>query len=76
MSTLLLLVLAVPFVTAAVTLTVGHRSDPVAKAVSVGGSGLGLVLAWVVALSRLGDAAPLRIEPPDPLEIDLPTETR
>ncbi|HEX8495822.1 MAG TPA: NADH-quinone oxidoreductase subunit L [Actinomycetales bacterium] len=60
MSTLLLLVLAVPFTTAAVTLAVGHHSDPFAKAVSVGGSGLGLVLAWMVALSRLGDAAPLQ----------------
>ena len=60
MSTLVLVMLVVPFGTAAVTLAVGHLSDRTAKAVSVGGSGLGLVLAWVVALSHLGEAEPLQ----------------
>lgn len=60
MTALLLVMLAVPFGTAVVTLAVGHASDRTAKAVSVGGSGLGLVLAWVVALARLGDATPLQ----------------
>ena len=48
MSALVLVMLAVPFGTAAVTLAVGHRSDRTAKAVSVGGSGLGLVLMFLV----------------------------
>ncbi len=60
MSALVLVMLVVPFGTAAVTLAVGHLSDRTAKAVSVGGSGLGLVLAWVVALSHLGEAEPLQ----------------
>lgn len=60
MTALLMMMLAVPFGTAVVTLAVGHASDRTAKAVSVGGSGLGLVLAWVVALARLGDATPLQ----------------
>ena len=59
MSTLVLAVLLVPFATAAATLGVGHRSDRVAKAVGVTGSGLGLVLAWVLAVPRLADAAPI-----------------
>jgi NADH-quinone oxidoreductase subunit L len=57
---LVLAVLAVPFGTALATLAVGHRADGFAKAVSVGGSGLGLVLAWVLALGHLGDASPLQ----------------
>jgi NADH-quinone oxidoreductase subunit L len=57
---LLMMMLAVPFGTAMATVAVGHRSDRTSKAVSVGGSGLGLVLAWVVALAHLGDAAPLQ----------------
>jgi len=55
----LLAALLVPFVTAAVTLFTGHRSDVAAKGISVGGSALGLVLAWVVALAQLGDTPPL-----------------
>src|SRR4051794_24268365 len=55
----MLAVLGVPFVTALATVLVGHRSDAVAKAVSVGGSALGLVLAWAVALAHLGAARPL-----------------
>lgn len=59
MSWVLLAALVVPFVTAAVTLFTGHRSDAAAKGISVGGSALGLALAWTVALTHLGDAAPL-----------------
>jgi len=55
----LLAALLVPFVTAAVTLFTGHRSDVAAKGIAVGGSALGLVLAWVVALAQLGDTPPL-----------------
>jgi NADH-quinone oxidoreductase subunit L len=58
-SWVLLAALVVPFVTAAVTLFTGHRSDVAAKGISVGGSALGLLLAWVVALAHLGDAPPL-----------------
>ena len=59
MNAVLLAALLVPFVTAGMTLFAGHRSDVVTKAVAVGGSALGLALAWVVAFARLGDAAPL-----------------
>ena len=59
MSWVLLAALVVPFVTAVVTLFTGHRSDVAAKGISVGGSALGLVLAWVVAFAHLGDAPPL-----------------
>ena len=59
MNDVLLAALLVPFVTAGMTLFAGHRSDVVTKAVAVGGSALGLALAWVVAFARLGDAAPL-----------------
>jgi NADH-quinone oxidoreductase subunit L len=58
-SGLLLAVLLVPFATAAATLVAGHRSDVAAKSLSVGGSALGLVLAWTLALAHLGDADPL-----------------
>ena len=59
MNEVLLAALLVPFVTAAVTLFTGHRSDVAAKGIAVGGSALGLVLAWVVALAQLGDTPPL-----------------
>ena len=59
MSWVLLAALVVPFVTAALTLFTGHRSDTAAKGITIGGSALGLALAWVVALAHLGDAAPL-----------------
>jgi NADH-quinone oxidoreductase subunit L len=55
----LLAALLVPYVTAGITLFAGHRSDVATKAIAVGGSALGLALAWVVAFARLGDAAPL-----------------
>ncbi|NUR07201.1 MAG: NADH-quinone oxidoreductase subunit L, partial [Nocardioidaceae bacterium] len=59
MSGLALAVLLVPFVTALTTLAVGHRSDRAVKGIAVGGSGLGLLLGWALALPHLGDAAPL-----------------
>src|SRR3954449_2759415 len=52
-------VLAVPFATALATILVGHRSDGVSKAIAVGGSAVGLILAWLVAIAHLGDAEPL-----------------
>jgi NADH-quinone oxidoreductase subunit L len=55
----LLAALLVPFVTAAVTLFAGHRSEAATRGITVGGSALGLALAWVVAFAQLGDAAPL-----------------
>jgi len=55
----LLAALLVPYVTAAVTLFAGHRSEVATKGIAVGGSALGLALAWVVAFAQLGDAAPL-----------------
>jgi NADH-quinone oxidoreductase subunit L len=58
-SGLVLAVLAVPFATALATVLVGHRSDTTAKGISIGGSAIGLVLAWVVGISHLGDAVPL-----------------
>ena len=59
MSGLLLAVLLVPYATAAVTLFTGHRSDVASKGLSVGGSALGLALAWTLAMVHLGDAGPL-----------------
>ena len=60
MTGVVLAVLAVPYATALVTVLVGHRSDVAAKGLSVGGSAIGLVLAWVLALGHLGAAEPLR----------------
>ena len=59
MSGLLLLVLLVPFFTAGLTLLAGHRSPLVTRGLTIGGSALGLVLAWVLAIAHLGDAEPL-----------------
>jgi NADH-quinone oxidoreductase subunit L len=59
MSAFLLAVLFVPFATALLTILVGHHSDVAAKGISLGGSALGLVLTWVLALAHLGDADPL-----------------
>jgi NADH-quinone oxidoreductase subunit L len=55
----LLAALLVPYVTAGATLFAGHRSEVATKGIAVGGSALGLALAWVVAFAQLGDAAPL-----------------
>ena len=59
MNAVLLAALLVPFVTAGVTLFAGDRSEVATKGIAVGGSALGLALAWVVAFAQLGDAAPL-----------------
>ena len=59
MSWVVLTMLLVPFVTAGVTLLAGHRAEAGTKGISVGGSGLGLCLAVVVAANHLGDAAPV-----------------
>src|SRR3954453_10223149 len=56
---LALAVIIVPFATALVTLVVGHRSEVATKGLALGGSAIGLVLAWVLAVGHLGDAAPL-----------------
>ncbi|MGZ4493994.1 MAG: NADH-quinone oxidoreductase subunit 5 family protein, partial [Nocardioides sp.] len=58
MSYLLVLPLAVPALTALVVLFTGHRSDVAAKGIAVGGSGLGLALAVVVAGMHLGARVP------------------
>ncbi len=61
MSALLLVLLAVPFASAAVTLVAGHRSEVATKGLAVGGSALGLALACVVGFAHLGDHAPLSV---------------
>ena len=61
MSYLLLVMLAVPFATAALTLLTGHRADTAAKGISAGGSALGLALAAVVAAGHLDAHAPLSV---------------
>ncbi|HET7690520.1 MAG TPA: NADH-quinone oxidoreductase subunit L [Nocardioidaceae bacterium] len=53
-----LLLLLLPFTTAAVTLYAGHRNEGAVKGLAVGGSLLTLGLAFVVAVPQLGDAAP------------------
>ncbi|CAA9334678.1 MAG: NADH-ubiquinone oxidoreductase chain L [uncultured Nocardioidaceae bacterium] len=57
MSALLLGLVLLPFGSAALSLLVGHRAEVAVKGLSVGASGLGLVLAGVVAVPQLGDAA-------------------
>ena len=59
MTWLALSVLLVPFATALVTMLVGHSSDAATKGIAVGGSAIGLVLAWVLGVAHLGGTAPL-----------------
>ncbi len=59
MSWAVLAVLLVPFVSAALVLGFGHRGEGAARGIAVGGSGLGLAVAGVVAFAHLGDATPL-----------------
>ena len=59
MTWLLLLVVALPFASAATTLIVGHNGETAARGIAVGASGFGLVAASVVAFAHLGDASPL-----------------
>ncbi len=59
MKWVVLTLLLLPFVAAALTLWVGHRGGFAAKAISVGGSGFTLALAFVVAVPHLGHNEPL-----------------
>jgi NADH-quinone oxidoreductase subunit L len=58
MKWVVLTLLLLPFLTAALMLWAGHRSDAATKGLSVGGSAATLALAFVVAVPRIGDAAP------------------
>jgi NADH-quinone oxidoreductase subunit L len=58
-SALLLVLVLLPFASAGLSLLIGHHPEAVSRGVAVGASGLGLVLACVVALAHLADAAPL-----------------
>jgi NADH-quinone oxidoreductase subunit L len=60
MSWVVLLLIAVPFGSAALCLYVGHRAEIAGRGIAVGASALGLVLAGVVAFAHLGDATPLQ----------------
>jgi NADH-quinone oxidoreductase subunit L len=54
-----LVLIALPFTSAALALYVGHRGEAAVRGISVGASGLGLAVAAVVAFAHLGDATPL-----------------
>jgi NADH-quinone oxidoreductase subunit L len=54
-----LVLVLLPFASAALTLYIGHRGETAVRGISVGASGLGLALAAVVAFAHLGDATPL-----------------
>jgi NADH-quinone oxidoreductase subunit L len=58
MTWLVLVLLLVPFVSAVLTLVVGHGAEVGARGIAVGGSALTLGLAAVVASAHLGDADP------------------
>ncbi|HSE54799.1 MAG TPA: NADH-quinone oxidoreductase subunit L [Nocardioidaceae bacterium] len=59
MSWVVLLLVALPFASAALSLYVGHRGEVAERGIAVGASAIGLALAFVVALPHLGDATPL-----------------
>ncbi|HSE09479.1 MAG TPA: NADH-quinone oxidoreductase subunit L [Nocardioidaceae bacterium] len=59
MSWVVLLLVALPFTSAALSLYLGHRGELAERGVAVGASGLGLALAAAVAFPHLGDAEPL-----------------
>jgi NADH-quinone oxidoreductase subunit L len=59
MSWAVLTLILLPFVSAGLSLWVGHRGEVAERGIAVGASGVGLVLAFVVALPHLGDATPL-----------------
>ncbi|HET7533579.1 MAG TPA: NADH-quinone oxidoreductase subunit L [Nocardioidaceae bacterium] len=59
MSWVVLLLVALPFASAALSLFVGHRGEVAERGIAVGASAIGLALAFVVALPHLGDATPL-----------------
>jgi NADH-quinone oxidoreductase subunit L len=54
-----LVLVLLPFASAALTLYIGHRGETAVRGISVGASGLGLALTAVVAFAHLGDATPL-----------------
>ncbi|HEX5770965.1 MAG TPA: proton-conducting transporter membrane subunit, partial [Nocardioidaceae bacterium] len=59
MSWVVLLLIVLPFVSAGLSLWVGHRGEVGERGIAVGASALGLALAFVIALPRLGDASAL-----------------
>jgi NADH-quinone oxidoreductase subunit L len=59
MSWVVLLLIVLPFASAALSLVVGHRGEVAERGIAVGASALGLVLSGVVAFPHLGNAAPL-----------------
>ncbi len=59
MSWVVLLLIVLPFASAALSLYVGHRGEVAERGIAVGASGLGLALAAFVAFPHLGDATPL-----------------
>jgi len=59
MSWVVLLLVALPFASAALSLFVGHRGEVAERGIAVGASAIGLGLAFVVAFPHLGDATPL-----------------
>jgi NADH-quinone oxidoreductase subunit L len=58
-SWVVLLLVALPFTSAALSLYVGHRGEVAERGIAVGASALGLGLAAFVAFPHLGDATPL-----------------
>ncbi len=58
MSWVLLVLLALPFTSAALSLLVGHKGEVTERGIAVGASALGLALAYTVAFQHLGDTEP------------------
>ena len=52
MSWVVLLLIVLPFVSAGLSLLVGHRGEVGERGIAVGASALGLALAFVIALPR------------------------
>lgn len=59
MTGVMLLLVLLPFASAALALLIGHRADAATKGISVGAGALGLAIACGVAFPRLGDAEPV-----------------
>jgi NADH-quinone oxidoreductase subunit L len=59
MSWVVLLLVVLPFASAALSLLVGHGGEVAERGIAVGLGALGLTLAFVVALPHLGDSEPL-----------------
>ena len=60
MSAVVLVLLVLPFASAALSFLIGHRGEVAERGIAVGASALGLALAVVVAVPHLGSAAPLQ----------------